>query len=64
MYISVILLYHYYTDVIGFVQRLVVHWSTGEETVRVLAFLCINRLTIANQQSTLEYCLKVSSSNY
>lgn len=33
-------------------KKLITLWSTGEETVRVLAFLCILRIT-RNQQSTL-----------
>lgn len=33
-------------------KKLIVLWSTGEETVRVLAFLCILRIT-RNQQATL-----------
>lgn len=33
-------------------KKLLSFWSTGEETVRVLAFLCILRIT-RNQQSTL-----------
>ncbi|XP_013182876.2 nucleolar complex protein 2 homolog isoform X2 [Amyelois transitella] len=33
-------------------KKLIVFWSTGEETVRVLAFLCILRIT-RNQQATL-----------
>ncbi|XP_053606989.1 nucleolar complex protein 2 [Plodia interpunctella] len=33
-------------------KKLIVFWSTGEETVRVLAFLCILRIT-RNQQTTL-----------
>ncbi|XP_049867694.1 nucleolar complex protein 2 homolog [Pectinophora gossypiella] len=33
-------------------KKLITFWSTGEETVRVLAFLCILRIT-RNQQATL-----------
>ena len=50
MYFSVICLWR---------QALVVVWSTGEETSRVLAFLSINSLTRKMQDTFLEYILKV-----
>ena len=52
MYFSVICLWR---------QALVVVWSTGEETSRVLAFLSINSLTRKMQDTFLEYILKVKN---
>ena len=40
-------------------QKLVSLWSGGEETVRVLAFLCISKLVRLQPESTLEPTLKV-----
>lgn len=34
-------------------------WSTGEETVRVVAFLCILRIATSHKESILEILLKV-----
>eukprot|EP00918_Siedleckia_nematoides_P017955 GHVU01038419.1.p1 GENE.GHVU01038419.1~~GHVU01038419.1.p1 ORF type:complete len:760 (+),score=147.94 GHVU01038419.1:154-2280(+) len=39
-------------------KKLIRIWSTGEETVRVVAFLCINKLTTLGQASMLEPALK------
>lgn len=39
-------------------KRLITLWSTGEETVRVLAFLCILRVTRNQQASLLDLVLK------
>jgi hypothetical protein len=40
-------------------RRLVGLWSSGEETVRVVAFLCILKIT-TNEQEMLKDVLKVS----
>ncbi|KAL3861058.1 hypothetical protein ACJMK2_007144 [Sinanodonta woodiana] len=39
-------------------KKVIVVWSTGEETSRVLAFLCINRLVLVKQEELLETCIK------
>ncbi|KAK3575974.1 hypothetical protein CHS0354_037340 [Potamilus streckersoni] len=39
-------------------KKVIVVWSTGEETSRVLAFLCINRLVHVKQEELLETCIK------
>ncbi|KAJ8319995.1 hypothetical protein KUTeg_001582, partial [Tegillarca granosa] len=39
-------------------KKCITLWSTGEETTRVLAFLCINRLVRVMQSTLLEPCLK------
>ncbi|KMY91293.1 nucleolar complex protein 2 homolog [Drosophila simulans] len=39
-------------------KRLVVLWSTGDETVRVLAFLCILKITRKQQATMLNHVLK------
>lgn len=45
-------------------KRLVTIWSTGEETVRVLAFLCILRITRNQQLSLLSTVLKAMYLSY
>lgn len=45
-------------------KRLVIIWSTGEETVRVLAFLCILRITRSQQMSILSTVLKAMYLSY
>ncbi|XP_030380631.1 nucleolar complex protein 2 homolog [Scaptodrosophila lebanonensis] len=39
-------------------KRLIVLWSTGDETVRVLAFLCILKITRKQQVTMLNHVLK------
>uniref|UniRef100_A0A1B6DZR8 Uncharacterized protein n=1 Tax=Clastoptera arizonana TaxID=38151 RepID=A0A1B6DZR8_9HEMI len=46
------------------VKKLVNLWSTGEETTRVIAFLCILRLTTNQQKSLLDSVLKVMYVQY
>lgn len=43
----------------GLVKKLVELWSSGEETIRVLAFLCLLRLTANEQKSLLDKVLKM-----
>lgn len=45
-------------------KRLVIIWSTGEETVRVLAFLCILRITRSQQMTVLSTVLKAMYLSY
>lgn len=45
-------------------KRLVTIWSTGEETVRVLAFLCILRITRSQQLTVLSTVLKAMYLSY
>lgn len=45
-------------------KRLVTIWSTGEETVRVLAFLCILRITRSQQMTILSTVLKAMYLSY
>ena len=45
-------------------QKLVSLWSGGEETVRVLAFLCISKLVRLQPESTLEPTLKVGALSF
>lgn len=45
-------------------KRLVTIWSTGEETVRVLSFLCILRITRSQQQTVLSTVLKAMYLSY
>jgi hypothetical protein len=40
-------------------KRLVSLWGSGEETVRVVAFLCLLKITTNQQQALLEKVLKV-----
>jgi hypothetical protein len=40
-------------------KRLVSLWGSGEETVRVVAFLCLLKITTNQQQALLEQVLKV-----
>jgi nucleolar complex protein 2 len=40
-------------------KRLVTLWGSGEETVRVVAFLCLLKITTNQQQALLERVLKV-----
>lgn len=40
-------------------QKMISIWSSGEETTRVLAFLCIIKLVRMQQENLLEPCLKV-----
>jgi hypothetical protein len=40
-------------------KRLVALWGSGEETVRVIAFLCLLKITTNQQQALLEQVLKV-----
>ncbi|XP_046335763.2 nucleolar complex protein 2 homolog [Haliotis rufescens] len=39
-------------------KKMILLWSTGEETTRVLAFLCINKLVRMLQDAMLEPCMK------
>ncbi|XP_046562376.1 nucleolar complex protein 2 homolog [Haliotis rubra] len=39
-------------------KKMILLWSTGEETTRVLAFLCINKLVRMLQEAMLEPCMK------
>lgn len=41
-----------------FLKRMIKMWTTGEETTRVLAFLCINKVVRMKQDDLLEACLK------
>ncbi|XP_049858118.1 nucleolar complex protein 2 homolog isoform X4 [Schistocerca gregaria] len=43
----------------GLVKKLVELWSCGEETIRVLAFMCLLRLTTSEQKSLLDKVLKM-----
>lgn len=43
-------------------QRMIILWSTSDETTRVLAFLCISKLLRMLQEKFLEPCIKVSTS--
>lgn len=45
-------------------KRLIVLWSSSEETVRVLAFLCILRITRNQQHSLLDIVLKAMYLTY
>lgn len=45
-------------------KRLIVLWSTGDETIRVLAFLCILKITRNQQNSTLHHVLKAMYLSY
>ncbi|KAJ0181981.1 hypothetical protein K1T71_002703 [Dendrolimus kikuchii] len=45
-------------------KKLITLWSTGEETVRVLAFLCILRITRNQQASLLDLVLKAMYLTY
>lgn len=45
-------------------KRLTILWSTSEETVRVLAFMCILRITRMNQAMLLEGVLKMMYMTY
>lgn len=45
-------------------KRLVTIWSTGEETVRVLAFLCILRITRSQPMTVLSTVLKAMYLSY
>ncbi|KAM3964817.1 nucleolar complex protein 2 [Aphomia sociella] len=45
-------------------KKLIVLWSTGEETVRVLAFLCILRITRNQQAALLDRVLKTMYMTY
>lgn len=45
-------------------KRLVTIWSTGEETVRVLSFLCILRITRSQQMTVLSNVLKAMYLSY
>lgn len=45
-------------------KRLITLWSTGEETVRVLAFLCILRITRNQQTALLDLVLKAMYLTY
>lgn len=45
-------------------KKLLIFWSTGEETVRVLAFLCILRITRNQQTALLDLVLKAMYMTY
>ncbi|XP_013168374.1 PREDICTED: nucleolar complex protein 2 homolog [Papilio xuthus] len=45
-------------------KKLITLWSTGEETVRVLSFLCILRITRNQQTSLLDLVLKAMYMTY
>ncbi|XP_017479531.1 PREDICTED: nucleolar complex protein 2 homolog [Rhagoletis zephyria] len=45
-------------------KRLIVLWSTGDETIRVLAFLCILKITRNQQVSMLHHVLKAMYLSY
>lgn len=45
-------------------RRLITIWSSGEEAVRVLAFLCIVRITTGQPQKHLEYVLRLGYITY
>ncbi|KAL4712865.1 hypothetical protein ACJJTC_011935 [Scirpophaga incertulas] len=45
-------------------KKLITLWSTGEETVRVLAFLCILRITRNQQATLLDLVLKAMYMTY
>ncbi|KAK3105217.1 hypothetical protein FSP39_020001 [Pinctada imbricata] len=39
-------------------KKMITLWSVGEETTRIVAFLCINRLVLVTQNTLLEPCMK------
>ncbi|GAB1600709.1 nucleolar complex protein 2 homolog isoform X2 [Argonauta hians] len=39
-------------------KHLITVWSSAEDTSRILAFLCLNKLIIMRNDSILEFCLK------
>lgn len=45
-------------------KKLIILWSTGEETVRVLSFLCILRITRNQQAALLDLVLKAMYMTY
>ncbi|KAG6460873.1 hypothetical protein O3G_MSEX012265 [Manduca sexta] len=45
-------------------KKLIILWSTGDETVRVLAFLCILRITRNQQTALLDIVLKAMYMTY
>uniref|UniRef100_T1P9I6 Uncharacterized protein n=1 Tax=Musca domestica TaxID=7370 RepID=T1P9I6_MUSDO len=45
-------------------KRLIVLWSTGDETIRVVAFLCILKITRNQQVTMLNYVLKAMYLSY
>lgn len=47
-----------------FLKRLIALWSTSDETVRVVAFLCILRITNFEQAHLLELVLKMMYMGY
>lgn len=46
------------------VKHLVTVWGSAEDTTRILAFLCINKLIIMRDNSILEVCLKRMYAEY
>ncbi|XP_056022253.1 nucleolar complex protein 2 homolog isoform X2 [Ostrea edulis] len=45
-------------------KRMISLWSKGEETARVLAFLCLNKLVLVSQKTLLEPCMKQMYMSY
>ncbi|XP_052823588.1 nucleolar complex protein 2 homolog [Octopus bimaculoides] len=46
------------------VEHLITVWGSAEDTTRILAFLCINKLIIMRDNSILELCLKRMYAEY
>ncbi|XP_062590442.1 nucleolar complex protein 2 homolog [Saccostrea cucullata] len=45
-------------------KKMISLWSKGEETTRVLAFLCLNKLVLISQKTLLEPCMKQMYMSY
>ncbi|XP_052284319.1 nucleolar complex protein 2 homolog [Dreissena polymorpha] len=56
---KLVVFYACYPKVAKIMLKKVIHqWSAGEETSRVLAFLCVNRIIRINPEAMLENCVK------
>ncbi|XP_022339464.2 nucleolar complex protein 2 homolog [Crassostrea virginica] len=45
-------------------KKMIWLWSTGEETTRVLAFLCLNKLVLISRKTLLDPCMKAMYMSY
>nr|XP_011436218.2 nucleolar complex protein 2 homolog [Crassostrea gigas] len=45
-------------------KKMISMWSKGEETTRVLAFLCLNKVVLISKKSLLEPCMKAMYMSY